>query len=134
MRFDSKAFMCVTSADLSASPFGDTLMFCTIGLIIVLILALPLGLLDLENNINLQLAWFVISIGIFLQWVVTAIMFTYTQEYIDNPVQLTAVASKIDSLAGTIMLSMVCYSRPLILGLCVRYPIMDQYQEEGRGY
>jgi hypothetical protein len=69
-------------------------------------LALPLGLLDLDNNVNLQLAWFVISIGIFLQWIVTAIMFTYTSEYLDNPVQLPVVAMGIDSLAGTIMLSM----------------------------
>jgi hypothetical protein len=59
-----------------------------------------------SNNVNLQLAWFVISIGIFLQWIVTAIMFTYTQEFIQNPVQLPAVAMKIEALAGTIMLSM----------------------------
>lgn len=46
--FTKNAFVCASSANLSASPFGDQLMLCTIGLIIVLVLALPLGLLDLE--------------------------------------------------------------------------------------
>lgn len=53
--FDSSALVCVSSADLSASPFGDKLMLCTIGLVIVLVLTVPLGIMDLDNNVELQL-------------------------------------------------------------------------------
>ncbi|GAM27241.1 hypothetical protein SAMD00019534_104160 [Acytostelium subglobosum LB1] len=61
---------CVDQLTGTTSPFVDMYMFFTIGYLIVLVIIIPLGFLNLEDNIIVQIASFVIMLIITSSWVV----------------------------------------------------------------
>ncbi|KAI8912601.1 hypothetical protein EDD86DRAFT_178635, partial [Gorgonomyces haynaldii] len=54
------------------SPFEDQFMIFTLGFLVVLLLIVPLGLLNLDDNMWIQYASFFISLLIILQWITSS--------------------------------------------------------------
>ncbi|PRP85167.1 hypothetical protein PROFUN_07114 [Planoprotostelium fungivorum] len=56
--------------DVGSSPFGDDYVL-TLGYIIVVAVTIPMGFFNLDDNIIVQKGAFVLTLAIFVQWVVT---------------------------------------------------------------
>lgn len=98
---------CVGGSFKSASPFGDTYMFFTIGFLVVLVCTLPFGLMNLDDNIGVQVFAFVAGALIFFQWVLASIV--YKANGFTPSGSVPAAPSSIDgikNLPGTVMLSL----------------------------
>lgn len=98
-----------------SSPFGDTQMIFTIGFLVVIVLSIPLAIMDLDNNVGVQIASFVITCIILLQWCIAAVLYSFlptnnAKGEIINPkgtVPLFAAnAAGYQQLVGGIMLSL----------------------------
>ena len=70
-------WFCVNQTSETSSPFGDEFIFFSLGVIIVLLLAAPLGILNLDDNMILQVGAFVITGIIILQWVIASILYKF---------------------------------------------------------
>eukprot|EP01133_Synstelium_polycarpum_P003934 gene3934-4555_t len=67
-------WLCETVQTDNSSPFTNVYMFFTFGYLIVLILIIPLGFLNLDDNIVVQIGAFCIMIVITSSWIVIFIM------------------------------------------------------------
>lgn len=63
----------VKSSDIP-SPFQCTPMVFTLGYLVILILVVPMGIINLDDNIWVQMGSFLLAILIGLQWIVSAIL------------------------------------------------------------
>ncbi|KAI8925618.1 hypothetical protein BC831DRAFT_263070 [Entophlyctis helioformis] len=70
----SKGWMCVREPGSMPSPFGDTFMLFTLGFLVVLLLTIPLGIINLDDNIGIQIGAFVLSLLILTQWTSSGII------------------------------------------------------------
>ncbi|KAJ3414034.1 hypothetical protein HDV05_007159 [Chytridiales sp. JEL 0842] len=62
------------AATASSSPFGNVFMLITLGFLLTFLLALPLAFLPLEDNINVQIVAFCITVCILSQWVISSLL------------------------------------------------------------
>eukprot|EP00842_Homolaphlyctis_polyrhiza_P006480 jgi/Hompol1/6833/HPOL_002340-RA len=63
-----KGWICVAEAGSSPSPFGNIFMIFTLGFLIILIMTIPLGLVNLDDNMGVQIGAFFLSLVILIQW------------------------------------------------------------------
>ena len=70
-------FICVSTQSMSSSPFGDSWMLITIGIIVVFFMVVPLLFIKMSENMYLQLFTGVLSFLICIQWISASIMFKY---------------------------------------------------------
>ncbi|KAJ3089061.1 hypothetical protein HK102_007302 [Quaeritorhiza haematococci] len=89
----------------TASPFGSTFMLFTIGFLLVLILCIPMGIMNLDDNVGLQVAAFIISNLIFIQWVIASILSGFKPPDEQGPL-VPVTGPDVANLVGTVMLSM----------------------------
>ncbi|CAG8804835.1 34754_t:CDS:2, partial [Gigaspora margarita] len=67
-------FYCVTTQSSIGSPFGSAYVLMTIGYFIALVMVIPLGILELVDNIVVQIVSFVTLILIIISWIITFII------------------------------------------------------------
>lgn len=67
-------FNCVAGAGVNNSPFLET-TFISFGLLATIILTIPLGILNLDDNIFVQIIAFIITIFFAVQWSVASFLF-----------------------------------------------------------
>lgn len=65
---------CVHSPTDNESPFGDALMLFTIGYLVVMVVIIPLGYLNLDDNIIIQAAALIFLVVVIVDWNVTFIL------------------------------------------------------------
>ncbi|RHZ56820.1 hypothetical protein Glove_396g60 [Diversispora epigaea] len=75
-------FVCVHKIGSENSPFGNSWMLLTIGLIITLIIVIPMALMELSNNAKIQIVSFITMSLIMIIWVVTAILHGLNFNYV----------------------------------------------------
>ncbi|KAJ3392069.1 hypothetical protein HDU92_008667 [Lobulomyces angularis] len=117
----AQGFLCVSSPSTLPSPFGETLMIFTSGFLLVLVISIPLGFLNLDDNIGIQIGAFILTVLMMLQWVIGSILVrsesissltlqalennsTYSETFNDG--QLDVVGKDFLGLTGNIMLSL----------------------------
>jgi len=61
---------CVTAESSSESPFGRDVMLFTIGYLVVMAVIIPLGYLNLDDNIIIQVAAMIFLVGCIVDWIV----------------------------------------------------------------
>ncbi|KAH9276493.1 hypothetical protein BASA83_001196 [Batrachochytrium salamandrivorans] len=61
-------WVCVSHTGNLPSPFGYTFMLFTLGFLIVMVLVIPLGIMNMDDNLGVQIGAFFISILILIQW------------------------------------------------------------------
>ncbi|KNC96338.1 uncharacterized protein SPPG_08240 [Spizellomyces punctatus DAOM BR117] len=99
----NRGWFCVVSNSTEfPSPFGDTWMLFTVGLLLVLIFAFPLGIVNLDDNIIAQIIAFWLSIAIGLEWIGAS----FHQGL--EPSRVPAFGSDYATVVGTIMLNLAC--------------------------
>ena len=104
------AFQCITPSTAlldSTSPF-DGLVIITFGYLVTIVLSIPLGILNLDDNIIVQIVAAFISISFSLQWVIASLSFKGTDHLASlNPAPLVGFTGEnLPTAIGTIMLSM----------------------------
>lgn len=64
--------VCINAATASTddSPFGNAVVI-TIGFILVVLMIIPMGYFNLDDNIWVQVAAFIIFIAIIIEWTIT---------------------------------------------------------------
>ncbi|TPX34663.1 hypothetical protein SmJEL517_g02723 [Synchytrium microbalum] len=90
-------WFCVSELS-SGSPYGNEWMLCTGGLILVAILCVPMGLVDLDSNVWLQIVSFAIMVLVFIQWVVSGAL-------AGSNGSVPAIGAGFQSVVGVIMLN-----------------------------
>ncbi|CAG8723723.1 6441_t:CDS:2 [Cetraspora pellucida] len=73
---------CVTEQSGTGSPFGNAYMLITAGYLISLVMVIPLGVLELVDNVRIQIASFVTLIFIIIVWLVTFIIHGLTRDFV----------------------------------------------------
>jgi len=92
-------FLCIETASPSASPFGDdTIMLFTIGYFVVMAVIIPLGYLNLDDNIIIQVAALIFLVSVFIDWIVLFIMTGLPERK-----NVTAFTTSQTNVLGTIM-------------------------------
>ncbi|KAJ3275307.1 hypothetical protein HK104_003922 [Borealophlyctis nickersoniae] len=72
---DHLGWYCVSQGSTSMpSPFGDTWMLFTLGIVVVLLISIPMGMLNLDDNVGIQIGVLAISSIIALEWIGAAIV------------------------------------------------------------
>ncbi|CAG8498648.1 22949_t:CDS:2 [Dentiscutata erythropus] len=72
--YPTSGFYCVESQSSVGSPFGNAYMLITIGYAISLVMVIPLGILELVDNIGVQIASFITLLFIIIIWIITFII------------------------------------------------------------
>ncbi|RIB15126.1 hypothetical protein C2G38_2320488 [Gigaspora rosea] len=72
--YPTSGFYCVTTQSSIGSPFGSAYVLMTIGYFIALVMVIPLGILELVDNIVVQIVSFVTLILIIISWIITFII------------------------------------------------------------
>ncbi|CAG8501769.1 21885_t:CDS:10 [Dentiscutata erythropus] len=72
--YPTKGFFCVSEQSGTGSPFGNSYMLLTSGYLITLVAVVPLGVMELVDNIKVQIASFIMLIFIIATWIVTFIV------------------------------------------------------------
>ncbi|TPX46438.1 hypothetical protein SeLEV6574_g03238 [Synchytrium endobioticum] len=83
----------------NGSPFGNEWMLFTGGILLVAILCVPMGMVDLDSNVWLQIVSFAVTLLVFLQWLIAGTLAGIHQGYV--PV----VGAGFESVVGVIMLN-----------------------------
>ncbi|KAI9101276.1 hypothetical protein DFS34DRAFT_642435 [Phlyctochytrium arcticum] len=98
----SPGWYCVNkiSANGFPSPFEDTWMLFTVGILLVLIFCLPLGVINLDDNIIAQVIAFWLSVAIGLEWIGASF---YNKVKIER---VPVFGNKFGTVVGTIMLNL----------------------------
>jgi hypothetical protein len=96
-------WICVAGRNDYPSPFGDQFMLCTLGYIVVFLLALPLGLTNLDDNMIVQYGAFCFSVVMAFQWDSAAVVNGLDSSRI--PVAV-ADGSSYGPVLGTVMLNL----------------------------
>eukprot|EP01132_Coremiostelium_polycephalum_P003307 gene3307-4142_t len=63
-------WICETQETTSSSPFTDVYMFFTLGFLIVLVIIIPLGFLNLDDNVIVQIGAVILMFAITSSWVI----------------------------------------------------------------
>eukprot|EP01132_Coremiostelium_polycephalum_P002424 gene2424-2994_t len=66
----TEGWICVHEEHASSSPFSDTYMLFTLGYIIVLCIIIPLGFLNLDDNIVIQIGCVILMFTIVMSWLI----------------------------------------------------------------
>ncbi|KAJ3099034.1 hypothetical protein HDU97_003520 [Phlyctochytrium planicorne] len=70
---DSKiSWFCVTERQITLSPFGDTHILFSFGILMVALCVIPMLAFPLAENVWIQIVSFILTIGIFAQWIVAS--------------------------------------------------------------
>ncbi|KAJ3270049.1 hypothetical protein HDV01_000597 [Terramyces sp. JEL0728] len=98
-----------THTDISGnylpSPFGNEFVLFTLGFVVVFFLTVPLGLVNLDDNIWVQYGSFIFSVFMILQWNSAGLIEGLHMKYIMPPISSTSVASY-GNVLGTAMLNL----------------------------
>ena len=78
-------------------------MLFSFGLLFILILVIPMGLMNFEDNVSVQVFSFIIAIGIGIQWVVSSILMGWDPNRISI---LSLNFRNLGTTLGTIILNM----------------------------
>ena len=78
-------------------------MFFTYGLVVILALVIPMGFINLDDNISVQTVSFVLAIGIGSQWVISSILMGRSSP--ELPI-FTQKTSNLAVTIGTIILNL----------------------------
>lgn len=78
-------------------------MFFTFGLLVVLLVVIPMGFMNLDDNVSVQVISFIIAIGIGVQWVVSSILMGWNLDRISIINQDTG---PLGTTIGTIILNL----------------------------
>eukprot|EP00026_Physarum_polycephalum_P003313 Phypoly_transcript_03323.p1 GENE.Phypoly_transcript_03323~~Phypoly_transcript_03323.p1 ORF type:complete len:556 (+),score=48.61 Phypoly_transcript_03323:797-2464(+) len=62
---------CVSHDTQDESPFGDAFMLFTIGYLVVMVVVIPLGYLNLDDNIIIQVAALIFLVAVIVDWIAT---------------------------------------------------------------
>jgi hypothetical protein len=95
-------WICVDAAGEMPSPFGDTYVLFSFGLLVVLIFVIPLGFSNLDDIIWVQYVAFILSILMVGQWVSAPFV---AQLPLVNIPALTNGGNEYGSVIGTVMLN-----------------------------
>jgi hypothetical protein len=99
-------WICTRQVSLNfPSPFEDTMVFFSLGFLITLMLSMPLGLTDLDDNIKVVVGSCILGLALALQWISASI--------INGPqIYRLPVASPLNlsygQVVGTVMLNLAC--------------------------
>ncbi|EGG19277.1 hypothetical protein DFA_02064 [Cavenderia fasciculata] len=72
--YPHQRWTCVETESSSTSPFADYYMLFTLGYLIVLVIIIPLGILNLEDNIIVQTICFILMVAIVTSWIIMFII------------------------------------------------------------
>ncbi|CAG8598790.1 5394_t:CDS:2, partial [Scutellospora calospora] len=72
--YPTRGFFCVSEQSSIGSPFGSSFMLLTIGYFVTLVTVVPLGVMELADNIKVQVASFLMLIFILTTWMITFII------------------------------------------------------------
>ncbi|KAK5665698.1 hypothetical protein BDV3_006745 [Batrachochytrium dendrobatidis] len=61
-------WVCVSTSGDLPSPFGYTFMLFTLGFLIVMVMVIPFGVMNIDDNMGIQVGAFIVSIAILIQW------------------------------------------------------------------
>ncbi|KAJ3152113.1 hypothetical protein HDU86_005958 [Geranomyces michiganensis] len=82
------------------SPFGDTFILFSCGILLVAILSVPLGIVNLDDNIIAQVIAFWLSVAIGIQWIGASFYEGL------KPARVPAFGTSFTTVVGTIMLNL----------------------------
>ncbi|ORX55270.1 hypothetical protein BCR36DRAFT_321189 [Piromyces finnis] len=88
---------CVDKMAKENSPFGDQFMLVTLGYIATFIFIFPVGFMNLQDNINLQIISFLITMAIFAVWFILFYLNGFNLEYVPF------LSSKCQEVVGVVM-------------------------------
>lgn len=91
-------FICHEGYGVGDSPFGDDTFVISIGFVVVLIMAVPLGYVNLDDNIIVQKIAFILFLLIMLEWIVWFI-YRGPLDYSNVPV----VGGDLSTVLGTVI-------------------------------
>ncbi|KAJ3023275.1 hypothetical protein HKX48_003726 [Thoreauomyces humboldtii] len=87
-------------SDTFPSPFEDTFILFSCGILLVVILSVPLGMVNLDDNIIAQVVAFWLSVAIGIEWIGASFYLGL------EPARVPALGTKFSTVVGTIMLNL----------------------------
>jgi hypothetical protein len=98
-------WICTRQVSMHSSPFGDITILFSLGFLITLLLAFPLGLSEIDDNIKVVICSCVLSILVALQWISAGLVNGLQVERL--PVA-TPLGISYGQVMGTVMLNLAC--------------------------